>query len=119
MTAKSDTIKSPNWIMRVSVRAILIGPTSFPQHVRAGDVPSSSVLIPSLAQLRRPPRESLAVPTKPTRWIFATVLERLFYKIPLPLDQRGRMFPRSDAEVLYPFLLAELEKRGIPVKVYV
>jgi hypothetical protein len=30
-------------------------------------------------------------------------------------NEDGR-FPRSDAEVLYPFLLAELEKRGIPVE---
>jgi hypothetical protein len=43
-------------------------------------------------------------------------LEDLLCILQYTLTNEDGRFPRSDAEVLYPFLLAELEKRGIPVE---
>ncbi|WP_258112356.1 hypothetical protein [Alicyclobacillus sp. SP_1] len=43
-------------------------------------------------------------------------LEDLLCILQYTLTHEDGRFPRSDAEVLYPFLLAELEKRGIPVE---
>ncbi len=45
-----------------------------------------------------------------------TTLEDLLCIVQCTLTNEDGRFPRSDAEVLYPFLLAEWEKRGIPVE---
>ncbi|WP_258111957.1 hypothetical protein [Alicyclobacillus sp. SP_1] len=43
-------------------------------------------------------------------------LEDLLCILQYTLTNEDGRFPRSDAEALYPFLLAELQKRGIPVE---
>jgi len=43
-------------------------------------------------------------------------LEDLLCILQYTLTNEDGRFPRSDAEELYPLLLAELEKRGIPVE---